>query len=235
MKKLLSKVFCLLILLQVMSFAYSEKSTVVFDVNFLGNHIYFGLYENDDIYTAAFYDEEKAEINYLQCSSEEYGELKELSHECKVLINPISYKYEYDNKKIYNQIIEKFQTLGNLISEDYDDIDGLSFVKICVYSTTKMIELAKRAEEAIKAACGEDWNNSNDIDWDSLEDIDWNNFDDTYSNQVVYWTENGIKIHIYEDCVAIDHSETLYTGTIQEAKENGIKEVCKFCEKRLNN
>ncbi|MBO7638047.1 MAG: carbohydrate ABC transporter substrate-binding protein [Treponema sp.] len=173
-----------------MSFGYSEKTTVIFDVDLGSNQIYFELYEEDEVCTAAFYDKEKAEVNLLRCASEEYSELKKLSHECKVLINPISYKYEYDNKKIYNQIIGKFQKLGNLISEDYDDIDGLGFVKISVYSTTKVIELAKKAEEALKSFLGEEANNINDIDWYSLEDIDWDSIDwdslsefDSYSSK----------------------------------------------------
>ena len=53
------------------------------------------------------------------------------------------------------------------------------------------------------------------------------------AGQVVYWTEHGKKVHIYEDCQALDRSDTLYTGNAQEAMDNGRGTICKFCEKRL--
>ena len=53
------------------------------------------------------------------------------------------------------------------------------------------------------------------------------------AGQVVYWTEHGKKFHIYEDCQSLDRTETLYTGTAQEAIEHGKGTICKFCEKRF--
>lgn len=48
----------------------------------------------------------------------------------------------------------------------------------------------------------------------------------------VYWTEHGKKFHLYEDCQALDRSETLTTGTAQEAIDAGKGTICKFCERR---
>ncbi|MEE3314996.1 MAG: hypothetical protein VZR56_12690 [Treponema sp.] len=53
------------------------------------------------------------------------------------------------------------------------------------------------------------------------------------AGQVVYWTEHGKKFHVYEDCGHLDHSETLYTGTAEEAINNGRGTICKTCERRL--
>ncbi len=48
----------------------------------------------------------------------------------------------------------------------------------------------------------------------------------------VYWTQHGKKFHLYEDCQALDRSETLITGSAQEAIDAGKGTICKFCEKR---
>ncbi|MBR5645338.1 MAG: hypothetical protein IKX23_01705 [Treponema sp.] len=55
------------------------------------------------------------------------------------------------------------------------------------------------------------------------------------AGQVVYWTEHGKKFHIYDDCQSLQKKETevLYTGTAQEAMDNGKGTICKFCEKRF--
>ena len=53
------------------------------------------------------------------------------------------------------------------------------------------------------------------------------------AGQTVYWTEHGKKFHIYDDCQALDRSETLITGSAQEAMDAGRGTICKFCEKRL--
>ena len=50
----------------------------------------------------------------------------------------------------------------------------------------------------------------------------------------VYWTEHGKKFHLYEDCQALDRSETLMTGSAQEAIDAGKGTICKFCEKRYD-
>lgn len=134
MKKLLSKVFCLLVLFQAMSFAYSEDSAVVFDVNLIGgDEVYMGLFSDGEDFFACFYDGEKAELNYLACSSDEYNSLKKLAYECSLLMKSITNKYDYDNKKIYNKIMDKITSFGDLVSEDYDYVDELGFVKVNNY------------------------------------------------------------------------------------------------------
>ena len=53
------------------------------------------------------------------------------------------------------------------------------------------------------------------------------------AGQVVYWTEHGKKFHIYQECGHLDRSETLYTGTAEEAISNGRGTICKTCERKL--
>ena len=52
------------------------------------------------------------------------------------------------------------------------------------------------------------------------------------AGQVVYWTEHGKKFHTHEDCQALNQTETLITGSAQEAMDAGKGTICKFCEKR---
>lgn len=70
-----------------------------------------------------------------------------------------------------------------------------------------------------------------------LASYDWNPLSQEAVAQAaagnsVYWTEHGKKFHLYEDCQALDRSETLTTGTAQEAIDAGKGTICKFCEKR---
>lgn len=48
----------------------------------------------------------------------------------------------------------------------------------------------------------------------------------------IYWTEYGRKFHLYEDCQVLDRSETLMTGTADEAIAAGKDVICRLCEKR---
>ncbi len=70
-----------------------------------------------------------------------------------------------------------------------------------------------------------------------LSSYDWNPLSqeavaEAAAGTGVYWTEHGKKFHLYEDCQALDRSETLMTGTAQEAIDAGKGTICKFCEKR---
>ena len=48
----------------------------------------------------------------------------------------------------------------------------------------------------------------------------------------VYWTEHGKVFHMYEDCQSLDRSETLITGSAQEAIDAGKSSICDFCWKK---
>ncbi|MCR5763619.1 MAG: hypothetical protein K6G00_09595 [Treponema sp.] len=70
-----------------------------------------------------------------------------------------------------------------------------------------------------------------------LSSYDWNPLSqeavaEAAAGTGVYWTEHGKKFHLYEDCQALDRSETLITGSAQEAIDAGKGTICKFCEKR---
>lgn len=72
-----------------------------------------------------------------------------------------------------------------------------------------------------------------------LTSYDWNPLsqealEEAANGSQVYWTEHGKKMHLYEDCQALDRSEELKLGTADEflAEKNQSGTICKFCEKR---
>lgn len=48
----------------------------------------------------------------------------------------------------------------------------------------------------------------------------------------VYWTKYGAGFHLYEDCGGLDRSETLMTGTVDEAMSAEKGNICSLCEIR---
>lgn len=46
--------------------------------------------------------------------------------------------------------------------------------------------------------------------------------------QKVYFTASGKKYHVISNCRALSRSKNIKEGTLQEAKEHGLK-PCKFC------
>ncbi len=48
----------------------------------------------------------------------------------------------------------------------------------------------------------------------------------------VYWTPFGKKYHIDDDCNALNQSDTLTKGTVEQAIADGRTDLCKFCAKR---
>ncbi|MBR3640718.1 MAG: hypothetical protein IKN53_01660 [Oscillibacter sp.] len=50
----------------------------------------------------------------------------------------------------------------------------------------------------------------------------------------VYWSPFGHKYHTSEDCQALNQSETLTVGTVEQAIAAGREDLCKFCAKRDN-
>jgi len=52
-------------------------------------------------------------------------------------------------------------------------------------------------------------------------------------NDHVYWTSQGNKYHVFEDCQHIKGRDLISSGTIKESFEKkGLSELCKTCEKR---
>lgn len=52
-------------------------------------------------------------------------------------------------------------------------------------------------------------------------------------NDLVYWTPEGHKYHIYQDCYTIKGHAGMSEGTVKQAwQSKGISELCKVCEKR---
>lgn len=53
------------------------------------------------------------------------------------------------------------------------------------------------------------------------------------NNDLVYWTREGNKYHIYEDCQHIKGRDGISSGTVKESFEKkGLSELCKTCHKR---
>lgn len=50
--------------------------------------------------------------------------------------------------------------------------------------------------------------------------------------QQVYWTPHGKRFHTHEDCPALNRTEELTAGSVQEAIDAGRETMCKICEKR---
>lgn len=53
-----------------------------------------------------------------------------------------------------------------------------------------------------------------------------------YEGVDVYWSTFGKVYHLDEDCSALNHSDELTVGTVEQAIEANRTRVCKFCEKR---
>ena len=52
-------------------------------------------------------------------------------------------------------------------------------------------------------------------------------------NDLVYWTSEGHKYHLYQDCYTIKGHTGMSEGTVKQAwASKGISELCKVCEKR---
>ena len=53
-----------------------------------------------------------------------------------------------------------------------------------------------------------------------------------YSGVDVYWSTFGKVYHLDEDCSALNHSDELTVGSVEQAIEANRTRLCKFCEKR---
>jgi hypothetical protein len=55
------------------------------------------------------------------------------------------------------------------------------------------------------------------------------NAQETSIGSEVYWTRFGKKYHLYQDCSSLTRSNTLFTGTVNDAYEAKRLELCTFC------
>ncbi len=53
-------------------------------------------------------------------------------------------------------------------------------------------------------------------------------------NQEVYWSPFGKVYHTHEDCQALNQSDTLTKGTVEQAIADGRTRLCAFCAKKDN-
>ncbi len=54
-----------------------------------------------------------------------------------------------------------------------------------------------------------------------------------YGDEMVYWTPFGKVYHLYEDCHALNQTDTLTQGTVEQAIAANRTRACKYCESRL--
>lgn len=69
-------------------------------------------------------------------------------------------------------------------------------------------------------------------DWNPISAEEKEEAISEYSGVDVYWTNFGKVYHLDEDCSALNHSDELTVGSVEQAIEANRTRVCKFCEKR---
>lgn len=69
-------------------------------------------------------------------------------------------------------------------------------------------------------------------DWNPISAEEKQDAITEYSGVDVYWTTFGKVYHLSEDCSALNHSDELTVGTVEQAIEANRTRVCKFCEKK---
>ena len=141
MKKLYS-ILCMMVALTSFALALPEDfqdefDQVVFDVRLVGgDEVFFGIVEDEVESVAVFYDGGKAELNILICDASENRRLRELGYECKLLTKSVVTKSDYERKNINGQIKGKIEAFAKFISDDFDTVEGLGFVKINTFMTS---------------------------------------------------------------------------------------------------
>lgn len=69
-------------------------------------------------------------------------------------------------------------------------------------------------------------------DWNPISAEEKQDAITEYSGVDVYWSTFGKVYHLDEDCSALNHSDELTVGTVEQAIEANRTRLCKFCEKR---
>ena len=69
---------------------------------------------------------------------------------------------------------------------------------------------------------------------DMTENEPSNDINDSKEPETVYWTAGGSAWHIYEDCGYLKRSKEIFSGSVNEAREQGKEKVCSSCDKKYN-
>ena len=70
-------------------------------------------------------------------------------------------------------------------------------------------------------------------DWNPLSEEEKQEAIEILGDTNVYWTKFGHKYHTHEDCHALNQSDTLFVGTVEQALANTrIQDLCSYCAKR---
>ena len=70
-------------------------------------------------------------------------------------------------------------------------------------------------------------------DWSPISAEEKDELVQLYGDDTVYWTPYGKVYHTNEYCHTLNHSETLYEGTVDEAVENNRTRLCSYCASEL--
>lgn len=69
------------------------------------------------------------------------------------------------------------------------------------------------------------------VDWNPVSQEGLAQATQTLADQQVYWAPFGSVYHTHEDCQALNRTETLTQGTVDQALEANKTRLCKFCAK----
>lgn len=72
------------------------------------------------------------------------------------------------------------------------------------------------------------------IDYDPVSQEQLSTAEFVLGDTVVYWAPFGKVYHTHEDCQALNNSETLTAGTVDQAIEANRTRLCSFCARRDN-
>ena len=52
------------------------------------------------------------------------------------------------------------------------------------------------------------------------------------NKSTVYWAKGGSVWHTHRDCGSLKKSKEIFSGSVEEAKEEGKTKLCSYCEKK---
>ena len=123
--------------------AAASDDIQVFDVDFGNEKVCFQLRDLDEIKLALFADTGRLEIDAVVCAPDEYGQLKKIAYESKVLVKSVESHTQYESSKIYQEIVNKFKSFAPIVKEDYMDFEDFGFIKISFFFTKSVYDKHK--------------------------------------------------------------------------------------------